>query len=211
MALATTTLSAAVAATDRDIKVASATSVATGRLVRVDQEMMRVAANYTSGDTIVPVLRGINGTKTAAHNSSANVTHGAASDFAEPFAGGPTSVLQTQRAREIVSISATATVTAPTPGSDKVIILNGTSVIAVTLTAPTKDQDGDILIICGNGKAAHTITHTGGYGDGGSSYDVLTFSASARNTAMFIAANGVWNLLPSLIGGTATAVTATIA
>jgi len=82
MALATTTLSVAVALTDTSIVVASATSVAAGRLVLVDQEMMKVMQSYVSGTT-VPVQRGIDGSATVAHKITANVTHGAATDFDE--------------------------------------------------------------------------------------------------------------------------------
>src|SRR5438094_6161812 len=60
MALATTTLSSACAQGDVSIVVASATSVAAGRLIVIDQEEMQVAQSYSSGTT-VPVLRGRDG------------------------------------------------------------------------------------------------------------------------------------------------------
>ena len=93
------------------------------------------------------------------------------------------------------------------PGADA----NPYVALAMTLANPTKDQDGDILIITGNGKAAHTVTYTAGVGNGGASYDVFTFATGANNTVSLIAANAIWNPCPSLIGGTATAITATIA
>jgi len=82
----------------------------------------------------------------------------------------------------------------------------------MTLAQPGVDQDGDTLIITSNGKAAHTVTTTSaGFGDAGGAYDAFTFAAGGRNTITLMAAGGRWNLLPSLVGGTATAVTATIA
>lgn len=87
MALTFTTLSAAVSVTDTSIVVASATSVAAGNILRVDGETMVVAKNYASGTT-VPVLRGQDGTVTAAHISGAAVMNGiAAADF-DPIAPG---------------------------------------------------------------------------------------------------------------------------
>ena len=86
MALATTTLSSAVVVTDTSIVVASATSVAAGRLVLVDGEFMQVTQDYVSGTT-VNVVRGQNGTVTTTHAASANVTHGAAADFTVPSPG----------------------------------------------------------------------------------------------------------------------------
>ncbi|PYQ83519.1 MAG: hypothetical protein DMG02_33580, partial [Acidobacteria bacterium] len=85
MALATTTLSSACAQGDVSIVVASATSVAAGRLIVIDQEEMQVAQSYSSGTT-VPVLRGRDGSAQVAHKATANVTHGLASDFASPAA-----------------------------------------------------------------------------------------------------------------------------
>ncbi|WP_339647409.1 hypothetical protein, partial [Jannaschia helgolandensis] len=75
MALATTTLTSAVAVDDTSIVVASATSFDAGRLVLVDQEVMQVAQNYTSGTT-VDVLRGVNGSATLSHVITSNVVHG---------------------------------------------------------------------------------------------------------------------------------------
>ena len=66
MALATTTLSATITATDTIIVVASAASMAAGRIILVDQEVMQVAQNYLTG-TSIPVLRGRDGSQAAAH------------------------------------------------------------------------------------------------------------------------------------------------
>src|SRR5690348_2175462 len=91
MALVRTTLSSACAAGDTSLVVASATGFAAGYLVRVDQEVMRVAGNYTSGTTI-PVIRGQQGTVVNAHVSGAGVVAGIASDWASSQA--PQTVVQ---------------------------------------------------------------------------------------------------------------------
>lgn len=209
MALTTTTLSSAVAVTDNAIVVSSATGFAAGYSIIVDQELMQVAKSYVSGTTI-PVLRGQDGTVTAAHKASANVTVGLASDFANPVAN-TVSVYSTVKGRTVTSYSAAGAIALPTPGSDAVAVLNGTSALAMTLANPTKDMDGSLLWIAGNGKAAHTVTYTAGFGNGGSSYDVFTFATGANNGIALLAVNGIWNMQQSLIGGTATAITATIA
>jgi len=189
--------------------VASATGFAAGSLILVDQEMFEVAQHYVSGTTI-PVLRGQDGTVTAAHKASANCTVGVASDFANPVAQAFTTY-PTQRGRTVTSYSATGAIALPTAGSDAVAVLNGTGALAMTLANPTKDMDGSMLWITSNGKAAHTVTYTAGFGDGGSGYDVFTFASGARNGISLVAVNAIWNLQQSLVGGTATAITATIA
>jgi hypothetical protein len=193
MALATTTLSAAVAVNDNSITVASATSVAAGRLIRIDDEFLQVAQNYVSG-TSVPVLRGRDGTVTAAHASSANVTHGAATDFVNPpaqVAGLATN--PRQRALPIFSYSAAGAI-APVPG---IHVINGTGALAMTLASPTKDMDGELLIIVANGKAAHTVTYSAGFGAGTTNSDVATFSATFALGFTAIAINGVWVVVGS--------------
>lgn len=210
MALATTTLSSAVAITDNSIVVASATSVAAGRLVLIDQEVMQVVQSYTSGTT-VGVLRGRDGSVTAAHKVTANVTHGLSSDFSNPAAqtvvGYPL-----VRATQVISLSATATLTLPTDGTDLRVVLNGTSVIALTIPVPTKDLDGSKLTIVSNGAAAHTLTFTGGLSGAGGSYDVITVNATAPAAFEFIAANGLWMAIcgPAM-GGTVTNIIGSVA
>lgn len=212
MALATTTLSSAVALSDGSIVVASATSVAAGRLVIVDQEIMQVGSSYVSGTT-VPVQRGQLGSATATHVSGANVTHGAPSDFGASQAGegqALTYPVQPPWARK--SYSASGAISLPTPGQNMHAILNGTSVLAMTIAAPTKDMDGCMLLISGNGAAAHTVTVTGGMSGAGTSYDVVTVNATAPISFMLVAVNGLWQGLAAIpLAGTVTNVTGTLA
>ena len=210
MALATTTLSSAVAVDDTSVVVASATSFDAGRLVLVDQEVMQVAQNYTSGTT-VDVLRGINGTATKAHVITSNVSHGDATDFSTPAAQEIIGY-QASRATVVSSITATGTLTLPKAGTDARVILNGTSVIALTVPVPTKDMDGTLLTIVGNGVAAHTLTFTGGLSGAGTSYDVITTNAAAPIAFTAIACNGLWNsFVATPMAGTVTNITGTVA
>ena len=210
MALATTTLSSAVAVDDTSVVVSSATSFDAGRLVLVDHEVMQVAQNYTSGTT-VDVLRGINGTATETHVVTSNVSHGDAADFSTPAAQEIIGY-QASRATVISSITATGTLTLPKAGTDARVILNGTSVIALTVPVPTKDMDGTLLTIVGNGVAAHTLTFTGGLSGAGTSYDVITTNSAAPIAFTAIACNGLWNsFVATPMAGTVTNITGTVA
>jgi hypothetical protein len=202
MALTTTTASVAIAAADQAITVASATGFLAGKLVKVDAEFMQVRQDYSAG-LVIPVLRGREGTFGAAHAITSNVVVGSGSDFA---GGVPqaTEAYPYTRVRQTASYNAAGAIALPTPGNDMVAIIVGTVARALTVANPTTDQDGDILIIVGNGKAAHTVTYTAGLGNAGSAYDVLTFIVGSQQSVMLIAANGIWVQLPSLLSGTLT-------
>ncbi len=210
MALVSTTLASAVAVDDAEIVVASAASVAAGRLVLIDQETMQVMQSYTSGTT-VGVLRGQGGSSTEAHKVTTQVRHGTAADWATP-ASQEIVTYQSSRAVIITSISATSSLTLPKAGTDARVILNGTSVIALTIPVPTKDMDGTLLTIVGNGAAAHTLTFTGGLSGAGTSYDVVTTNATAPIALTAIACNGLWNsFVATPLAGTVTNITGTVA
>jgi hypothetical protein len=214
MALATTTLSAAVAVNDTSITVASATSAAAGRLVLIDQELMVIAQNYPGTGTTIPVLRGRFGTATLAHKVTANATHGLASDFADPAYGNQlNSVYSTLRPTIITSITAaTSTLTLPTAGTDMRVVINLATAIALTVPVPTKDMDGVMLTIVSSTVAAHVVTFTGGLGGVGSGYTALTAATGAQMCVQVIACNGTWNVCSGPAWtGTVTKVTAGIA
>ena len=208
MALATTTLSSAVTVTDSSIVVASATSVAAGRIVLIGGEFLQVTQDYVSGTT-VNVLRGQNGTVTAAHVASANVTHGAAADFTVAAPGSPV-LIPGVMTTTTTSYSAAGAI-AFGVANLTVAIINGTSALAMTIADPDSSQDGIQLAIVGNGKAAHTVTYTAGMGDAGSGYDVGTFDGSGQCSMLLVAANSSWVPLPSPFSGTLTAIDVAIA
>lgn len=181
MALTETTLSSACAAGDKSIVVASATGFSAGYQVRIDQEICQVSKAYVSGTTI-PLLRAQGGTFGQAHPVTAAVQVGSPSDT-DWGAVSPQTANQfpiAGRARVQQSYSASGAITLPDPGSDGFAILNAvsTTVLAMTLAAPTRAMDGTSLIIASrNGTGAHTITVSGGMNGAGSGYDVFTFPA----------------------------------
>jgi hypothetical protein len=211
MALATTTLASAVSVDDNSIVVASATDVAAGRLVLVDQELMRVTQGYSSGTT-VSVLRGQDGTKTSAHVITAAVTHGDAADFSAPGPQASVTYQVSGRSVIVASVTATSTLTLPPAGTDMRVIINATSAITLTIPVPTKDMDGTTLWIVSSTVAAHVPTFTGGLGGVGSGYTALTAATGAQVCVQAIACNGAWNI-PSAPAwtGTVTKVTGGIA
>ncbi len=212
MALTTTTLSSACALSDKTIVVASATGFAAGSYILVDQEVMQVSKDYTSGTTI-PVVRGQEGTAQVAHVVTANCTVGLGSDFDSPAPASYGLTYGTLRPVVIQSITATSSLTLPPAGCDLRVILNGTSVITLTIPVPTKDMDGTMLTVLSNGVAAHVLTVTGGFGGVGSGYTSLTSAAAARGANIVaFAVNGAWNIISAPAWtGTVTKVTAGIA
>jgi hypothetical protein len=195
MAFTSTTLSTAVAIADKQIVVASATGFAVNQLVKIDQEIMLVAKSYVSGTTI-PVLRGQAGSATSAHVKTANVVTDAVTDniWASSPVGGTSVWSPVDRAVTITSVSATSSLTLPTDGSDMRVILNGTSVITLTVPVPTVDMDGVMLTILSNGAAAHVITFTSTLNNAGAGYTSFTNNASGTMALIVYACNGFWTV-----------------
>lgn len=191
MALVNTTLAAAVAITDNVIVVASATSLAAGRIIKIDGEYLKINQAYVSGTT-VGVTRGQEGSVTAAHQSGANVMTALASDLASAPASVNESVLNAGQMSVTTTSYSAAGAIAFGLSQWTVAIINGTSALAMTIANPTKDQDGCYLHIVANGKAAHTVTYTAGLGNGGASFDVGTFSATLAMSSLLVACNGFW-------------------
>lgn len=211
MSLVRTTLSSACAESDGKIVVASATGIAAGYKIRLDEETLQVAKAYVAGSTTVPVLRGQEGTTATAHPSGAGVVVGAAADFQQteaPQTAAP--YLIAGRPREILSYSADGAIALPKAGADMVAVINGTvAITGLTVAAPTKDLDGSVLTIVSNGKAAHVVTFATALGDGGSNLDVATFAAGGQQSIQLMAMNSVWVPL-SVFAGTLTNVTVTM-
>jgi hypothetical protein len=204
MALAETTLSTAVTIGAKEIVVAAATSISAGRLLQVDGEMMQVSKAYVPASTTVPVLRGVLGSTQAAHVASARVSHGDASDFSAPT-GSLAPFAPAGRVRKVISYSAAATITPPKPGEDLTIVLNGTSVVALTIAVPTKDLDGCEILFLANGAAAHTLTFTGGLSGAGTGYTVITMNGTKPSGIRVVACNEVWIApVAPAVSGTAT-------
>ncbi len=204
MALATTTLSTALTVDANSIVVASATSMAAGRIVLIDQEVLQVVSSYTSGTT-VPVLRGQQGSKTSAHPLTAAVTHGLASDFAVPGPGASVTYQVSGRPVQVSSVTTTSTSLAlPPAGTDMRVIINLATAIALTVPVPTKDMDGTQLVIIGSAIGVqHAITFTGGLNGASTGYTVWTAAATGSTCLVAYACNGMW-MVPSAPAWTGT-------
>lgn len=212
MALTKTTLSAALAAGDTKATVASATGIASGYIWKTDDEQGYVSNAYTSGSTSVPLLRAKNGTAQVAHASGANITFGTAADWANPNATVVTAYALSGRRRKVISYSASGAIDMPSAGEDVVAVLNGTSVLAMTIADPTQDLDGARLTIVANGAAAHTLTFASGLSGAGSSYDVVTLNGTGPVAIEAMACNALWNAIVAVpMAGTVTNITATVA
>lgn len=203
MALANTTLSSACTATDKQIVVASATSIAAGLYCMIDGEIMQVTKAYVVASTTVPVLRAQEGTYQFAHPVTASVsffrlqtdipTPSPQTDVWSPYSG---------RGRYPTSVTTSAAWTPQAGNQDEIVYLNGTSVIALTIVSPTMDQNGKMVTFVGNGIAAHTITYTTtGFGNVGATADLITFGTTQMHSFQMIAAGGFW----VIVGPAATA------
>ena len=203
MAITTTTASSAIASGDPIVNVTSATGFAANLYVQINSiEWAQVGKGYSSG-TAIPVQRGLFGTVNAAHVSGCQVSVFAlASDFAQFAPGGVTSYTPLAgRNRTITSVSAIQALPQPVAGQDLMIMLNGGSAVAYTLTSPTKDMDGCIVTVVSNQAKAHTVTYTTtGFGGVGVTADVVTFSATQAQAFQFVAANGIWNIINAVVG-----------
>ena len=189
MAQTTTTISAAVGATDLTLPVTSATGVAAGNYLRLDNEFMVVTA--VSGTNISVRARGDKGSGAVAHNILAVANTGLDSDLAvQPM--GQASQIDPQFPT-IVTYSAAGAIAIP--NQNTLVVLNGGAARAMTLAGPGKDQDGLTLTVLNASAYAHTVTYTAGfYGDTTSS-DVITFAAKAGASFICVARGGTWGLL----------------
>ena len=210
MALTTTTLASACALLDKSLTVTAATSfVAGARLIVDSNEVMFITKDYVSG-TSIPVLRGQLGTKIQAHPVTCNVVLVPSGDDRD-FTAGSDAAPALYLTKSDISYTATGAITVGTADFNRVR-LNGTNACLMTLAHPLKDQDGIMLQIIGNGKAAHTVTvPTGGFGNAGSGYTVGTFDTGGLCSLFLTASNGFWVPTSSPMSGTLTAFDVAIA
>ena len=189
MAQTTTTISAAVGATDLNIPVTSATGFTAGNYLRLDNEFMVVTA--VSGTNISVRSRGDKGSGAVAHNILAIANTGLDSDLAVQPMGQAAQI--DPQFPTIVTYSAAGAIAIPVQNT--MVVLNGGGARAMTLAGPAKDQDGLTLTVLNASAYAHTVTYTAGfYGDTTSS-DVITFAAKAGASFICVARGGTWGLL----------------
>jgi len=189
MAQTTTTISAAVGATDLTIPVTSATGFAAGNYLRLDNEFMVVSS--VSGTNISVRARGDKGSGAVAHNILAIANTGLDSDLAVQPMGQAAQI--DPQFPTIVTYSAAGAIAIPVQNT--MVVLNGGAARAMTLAGPAKDQDGLTVTVLNASAFAHTVTYTAGfYGDTTSS-DVITFAAKAGASFICVARGGTWGLL----------------
>lgn len=204
MALYETTLASACAVSDKQLVLTSGSSVAIGDEIRVDGEIFQVAKSYVAAATIVPVLRGQQGTVAQAHGLTARVVGGRPSDFQSSVNPQTMSTyVIAGRARVVTSYGAAGAIDLPPAGADALAWINGTSALAMTLAAPTKELDGSILTIAGLSGKAHTVTMTGFTGG---SLTVATFDGTGVCNFSVMAVDEGWVPWPSPLSGTVTSI-----
>lgn len=190
MAITTTTLAAAMAATDMAFAATSATGATVGGLVKIDNEWMAVTA--ITGTTIDVRSRGSYATKAVAHNKLAPVLFCLQADLPDIAPGQSRGTQPT--VRDVVSYSG-ATDAIALPTRDTVALLTNTVDMACTLANPEGVPDGTFLtIVCVGTPAStsHTVTLATGL-LGGTTADILTFGTGALGTSVTLAAyKGLW-------------------
>jgi hypothetical protein len=188
MAQTTTTISAAVTATDLIIPVTAATGFTVGNYLRLDNEYMVVTV--ISGTNITVRSRGDLGSGAVAHNILAVADTGLMSDLAVLPLGEDTQVDPTRET--IVSYSAAGAIAIPT--QDTLVLLTSGTARAMTLAAPAADQDGLRMTFLNCDAKANTVTYTAGfYGDTTAS-DVATFAAKTGASFSIIARGATWGI-----------------
>lgn len=204
MAITQTTASAAVTANDLIIPVTSATGFATSttlpQWVKVDSEFMVInpsynTAPYNGTSTSIPVYRrGDQGTKVAAHNALATVTTGLFSDLTDLQPGADNPVPRPVPFLPQTTYSVSGAITIPTHNT--LVMLDKAGIAAMTLAAPSKDQDDLEITVTSNTAYAHTITATSLINDGvsGAPHTTATFAAYAGATITLLAQKGLWNV-----------------
>lgn len=174
MSLTRTTISAAITADATTIQVTSATGFSAGYLARINDEFVHV--NQVDGTT-VKVQRGKQGTPGRAHGILSVIVVGPYADFLEDSAYTP----------HTYTYGAAGAIT-PKPGLHR---LAAASAAAMTLVAPTADQEGQKLLFVATAAQAYTITLGSGYFNGATN-TVATWAAAIGNCLEIIAINGNW-------------------
>jgi hypothetical protein len=190
MAMAATTLAAAVTLSDEIIAVTSATGATVGAPVRIDNEWAVVVK--VTGTQIKIRSRGDMGTAAAPHNILAPVafSDGTAGDLPDLPPSKTSAEYPGAMYDDVVSYGVTGAITPPRKNT--LVVLTKATAAAMTLAGPSKADNGIVMTILSQTAAAHTVTYTAGiYGDTTSS-DVLTFAAKAGASCTLVAYNGAW-------------------
>lgn len=183
MSLARTTLSGALTSTAKTVRVASATGISAGRVMKVDSEDMLVQAVNPDVSTEFTVMRGYGGTTAVAHNTGAPVTCGANSDWLTPLPPQSDGV-------PVFSYAAAGAIT-PAAGQHQ---LSTGAASAFTLANPSLGADGMQLTIIAGSAHAYTVTAASAFTGAGAG-TVATFGGAVGDNFEVEARNGLWVII----------------
>jgi hypothetical protein len=172
MALTGTTLALPCTATAQVLSVTSATGFAVGNFARLNDEFVYVNAIV---GTDITVQRGRWGTLARAHGILSVIATGLPADFAP-------------ETRPYMYTYGAAGAITPKPGLHRLI---AASAAAMTLAAPTVDQEGQIIRFIACAAQAYTITLDAGYFNA-TTNNKLTCGGAIGDTIDIIAIAGSW-------------------
>ncbi len=202
MALARTTLSAAITANQLTFGVVStavggfppvgAAPLSYQPLVIDDEVMFLVSVPATNVVTVR--MRGSDGTEATVHDlGSSVVTSATPIDF--PLLQPGMITLRAPSDPDIVTYGQSGAILVPIEAIT-IAFLAGSAALAMTLGAPSLALNGIVLKVSSQSAFAHVVTATGLYDTGGSAspYTTATFPAFAGASMELIAQNGLWNV-----------------
>ena len=169
-----TTLSGAIALSDTQIRLASGTGIAAGKILKVNGEKMKVLNADIA--TSPRVSRGLAPTAAQAHASGSRVVSGDAADF------------PVRDAAAVYQYSAAGAVN-PKPGQHQ--LKTGTAG-AMTLRDPTADEEGVEFEVAALDAQAYTLTYTAGFAGGTTSNDVATWGGAIGDSMKVKCVDGGW-------------------
>lgn len=222
IALNSTTLSAALNATEKRLTLAALTNVALGHVLVVDGEAMLAQAIDTPSLT-VEVFRGYRG-YAVPHVSGALVWTNVPQAYYsyDPVGAGnplneeylPHVNLQTFNTHTLINgrwvliaqagaaVALPAGAVTPYTAAGAITLvpgvhqINGAAAIAMTLAAPgPQTPEGTILVIEAGTAAAHTVTYAAGFAATGAASDVATFGGAIGDSMVIQNIGGAWRIL----------------
>lgn len=210
MSITQTTLSVDLSATGLTMRVASgsgfpavgSTIANPGYPVRIDKELFYAVQQPTAG-VIKLRSRGSNGTPAVAHDLLSKVEVSSdPSDFPGPTAGNNTSMPPYMPGQQTIGEDRvfTSAEIAAYANQPQTIAITKATAAAITLVAPSKAQDGLMLVFTSLTAAAHVITATSLLADAvsGSPHTTATFAAFIGASLTLQAQNGLWNVVSAV-------------
>lgn len=181
-----TTLNGAITATDTLIRLTSGTGAVVGRLIKIDNEYLLIQNIDLSPS--VKVARGQRGSLAVDHATLATVNIGTPDEFspiAPPAYVGSGSIQPGLRQYTYGAAGAL------TVAEGTHVLKTGTAG-AMTLVAPTGQQNNTRMRITAATAHAYTVTYTTGFNGGGAGADVATFGGAIGDTLELEAINNTW-------------------